>query len=112
MTEKASIENPLDLVKAEDPALELIKDSNENMSPVRKKKVDLDETKDEPIKLKVNNPINTFAYFLQLSYVPHSINRIQSGKEKCRGMERAGKRKRFLVPRYFLLQCWECKECP
>ena len=49
--EKPPKDNPMDLVKAVDSALELIQDSNQNMSPVRKKKAD----PDEPVKLKVCN---------------------------------------------------------
>ena len=51
--EKPSSENPKELVKALDSEMELIQDSNQNMSPVRKKQVDLDKSEDEPIKLKV-----------------------------------------------------------
>ena len=48
--EKPSSENPKEL----DSEMELIQDSNQNMSPVRKKQVDLDtKSEDEPIKLKV-----------------------------------------------------------
>lgn len=53
MMEKPSSENPKELVKALDSEMELIQDSNQNMSPVRKKQVDLDKSEDEPIKLKV-----------------------------------------------------------
>ena len=54
MKEKPSSENPKELVKALDSEMELIQDSNQNMSPVRKKQVDLDtKSEDEPIKLKV-----------------------------------------------------------
>lgn len=49
MMEKPSSENPKEL----DSEMELIQDSNQNMSPVRKKQVDLDKSEDEPIKLKV-----------------------------------------------------------
>ena len=50
MMEKPSSENPKEL----DSEMELIQDSNQNMSPVRKKQVDLDTKSEvEPIKLKV-----------------------------------------------------------
>ena len=50
MMEKPSSEKPKEL----DAEMELIQDSNQNMSPVRKKQVDLDtKSEDEPIKLKV-----------------------------------------------------------